>query len=151
MAAVDKDASGWARWLQEQLDERGWQDIEVAKRSGGTIVSSQMTRWLNTERRPDMRSIRKVCAVLGVRPVEGMIAAGYLDPDDIGATIRQVDPDALTDRELIDELARRLDAVSGERPTSIDGQPTSPSGSRPYVVRPVGQEGQDWAARRRQD
>jgi hypothetical protein len=145
VAASNIDRSGWARWLQQQLDARGWQDIEVARRSGGKIASSQMTRWLNTTRRPDMDSIRKVCAVLDVRPVEGMVAAGYLDPEDIGATILRVDAAGLSNRELVDEIGRRLSVTSGEHPTESPTDLDDRRRSRP--LRPRGVEGVDWAAK----
>jgi hypothetical protein len=133
VTATNSDESSWARWLQEQLDLRGWQDVDVSKRSGGSIASSQMTRWLNKGRRPDRESVRKVCAVLDVPRVRGMIAAGYIDPADIGVTVvEETNLANLERRELVargravlEELARRIPdgAQDGATVTRLPAHP----------------------------
>lgn len=149
MAAINGNGtSGWARWLHAQLDKKRLTPAALIRASGGALSSPRLTNWLSGKETPRLSSIRIVCATLNVPAVEGMIAAGHLRPEDVGATVvHPPEPRPITKREVLDWIARNApdedtpdDTASGERPTA-----------RPYVVRPRGQEGQDWAARRRQD
>lgn len=149
---------GWAGWLQRALDQRDWKPSELTKRSGGAISSSQLTRWLAGDYLPKLDAIRAVCAVLGVPPVEGMIAAGHLVPEDVGATITgswQIHE--VSNPELLGELARRLDqldyiAMSND-PQVVQAESdheTPNGGKRPAPIRLRDEdEGVRTAARRR--
>ena len=143
--------TGWARWLRDQLRERDWQPIEVTRRSDGKVASSQMTRWLDSSRTPDIESIRKVCAILGVPAVAGMIAAGRLRPEDVGATIVQrTNLRGLSKTELLayyralgEELAARIpDDAEVELPTGA----TPFRRVNPLRIDPDDVDGQTWAA-----
>lgn len=101
----------WARWLRRELHDRGWQPIELSRRSNGRIATSQPTRWLRKGRVPDPASISVVCDILGVPAIYGMVAAGHLPADAIGATlVQQPDLTTASTRRLLEELARRLPA-----------------------------------------
>ena len=139
VAATNPDRSDWARWLQAQLDERGWIQAELVRRSAGAISRARVSRWLGGAN-PDLDAIRATCAALGVPAVEGMIAAGHLLPDDVGATvIQRPDPAGLTKRELLAELDRRL-------PDDAEVADAGVTPLRP-VLRPD-TIGEQWAARR---
>lgn len=105
--------TAWARWLRTRLDERGWTQTALTQATGEIFDSSRVSRWLREGQTPDMRSVRAVCSAFGVPAVEGMIAAGYLLPEDVGAKITQrLDPGELSNRELLAEVERRLEAVT---------------------------------------
>ncbi|MHA6626925.1 helix-turn-helix domain-containing protein [Pseudonocardia sichuanensis] len=110
-------ASGWTDWLHDALEERHWDQAELSKRSG--VDDALISKWLSGKVRPGLASIRSVCAALGVRPVEGMIAAGHLEPSDVGATV--INQQRTTPRVselhhdvLLADLARRLDEATAE-------------------------------------
>lgn len=103
--------SRWPEWLRAQLEERGWNQTDLKNRSG--VNDSQISRWLAGKNHPGLAKIRAVCQALGVPPVEGMIAAGHLLPEDVVGTAvvirpRTTGPGDLSDSELLAELARRL-------------------------------------------
>lgn len=101
----------WATWLRDQLAERDWTQAELVRRSESRVSSPQLSRWLRSEQVPSWGSVRDVCGALGVPAVQGMIAAGLLTPSDVGVTVvnRPRDLRELPHRELLDEIARRLD------------------------------------------
>jgi hypothetical protein len=117
-----------------------------------------MTRWLDSSRIPDLESIRKVCAVLGVPAVAGMIAAGRLKPDDVGATVvLHDDLTELTNAELLARGQAILEALAARIPDDDSVSVDDPAEATPFlrrvapVVTPSGPEGRDWAALDRQN
>jgi hypothetical protein len=140
------DEKPWAVWLRNQLRERDLQAKDITERSGGQVGSYALSRWLDSKRDPDVESIRKVCAALGVPIAEGLLGAQVLAVDEIGATVVQrLNPADLTKGELIAELTRRIpdDAASGEHltpPTSINSRRDQP------LLIPEGEEGKGWVA-----
>jgi transcriptional regulator with XRE-family HTH domain len=104
---------GFAAWLQRQLDVRRWPRSELVRRSG--IGKDRLSKWLRAEEVPRLDAIRAVCAALGVPAVEGMVAAGHLRPDDVGAVVVQPPgPWRPSKRELLLEIARRIPDVDLE-------------------------------------
>lgn len=136
--------SGWGNWLRERLAERGWAAADLIRRSGGEIDSSQTTRWLKDGSTPKIESVRAVCAALELPTVQGLLAAGLLEPEDVGVTVveRPQQLDKIHHRALLGELARRLDEVLGEAEPSGE-QPESPARIYGFVA------GEQAAARRR--
>lgn len=112
-----------------------------------------MSKWLRGEELPRIDAIRTVCAALGIPAVEGMVAAGHLEPDDVGAVIAErIDVTGLTSRELLEELARRLGEVERAADEDVSVEDPTPLRRRVVpVVRPEGVEGRDWAALRHKD
>lgn len=91
-----------------------------------------MTRW-REGRTPKKESVRAVCAAFGVPAVEGLVAAGYLVPEDVGVTINTtvIGLRDVTDRDLVEEVARRFEAYAQE----AEG-PTG-SADKPHPIRVV--------------
>ena len=155
MAATNPSPDvSWARWLQAQLDERGWRRSDLIERSPD-VTKDRLSKWLRSEEVPRIAAIRSVCRTLGIPAVEGLVAAGHLEPADVGAAITQrIGVTGLTDWELLEEIARRLaegrqpdtgtDVVTVEDPTPLRRRVVP-------VVEPEGVEGVDWAARHHQD
>lgn len=106
----------WACFLRDALDERGWHQAELSRRSG--VDDALISKWLSGQVRPGLAKIRSVCVALGVPPVQGMIASGDLQSEDVGATVvirpRTTGPSDLTDKELLAELARRLNTAMAD-------------------------------------
>lgn len=150
----------WARWLRDALAEREWSQADLVRRSNGDFADSEVSRWLSGKVNPKIPNIRKVCALLGVAPVEGIIAAGHLEPDDVGATVisRPRQTHELPELELIEELRRRAlerggqPSDEGDRPDHEDFHVVTPSTGSVTTGRfqapTYGQEGEDYAARR---
>jgi hypothetical protein len=167
-------SAGWSNWLRQQLDERGWKPADLIRRSGGTVTSSQTTRWLKDGQEPNFESVRSVCAALSVPAVQGLLAAEMLSAEDVGATVI-LQPRRLEEMHhdvLLGELARRLDdaasvpsredlpEVSAETDATPPRRESFHPNERPLEVieEPSAQrlhgwpehaEGERWAARRR--
>lgn len=134
------DPSKFDSWLQEQLDARGWIAADLIRASGNVLTSPRLTNWLSGKEVPRLPKIRVVCSALGVTPAEGMIAAGHLRPEDVGATVVQAPrPWRPSKRQVLAALDELIpdDAVE---PVRLDDR-------RPPVLRPRGVRGKDWAAR----
>lgn len=149
-------ANGWGAWLVDQLAVRGWSQAELVRRSGGSLTTPQVSRWIKRGEVPHPESVRAVCAALSdtperiVSPVSGMVAAGYLTNDELAAVQATViegparGAHRLDDRGLLDEIARRLER-NRERPPVVKplrrvAEPKDPA-----------TEGARWAARRHPD
>lgn len=136
----------WSRFLSAALAERDWTGADLIRKSRDRLDAGLVSRWLSGEATPQIPNIRTVCRALGVPAIEGMIAAGRLEPDDVGVTfIRQrTRAGDLSARELGEEVTRRLHVAESITNTDSD-QSSAPS---PFVT-DMGQEGKNWAARRR--
>ena len=66
---------GW--WLKHQLDRRGWNQSEFARRAG--IDRGVVSQWANDRRKPEMKSAQLIADTLGVS-VEVVLARLGLDP-----------------------------------------------------------------------
>lgn len=117
------------------------------------IPKDRLSKWLRGEEVPKIDMIRRVCSILDVPAVDGMVAAGHLRAEDVGATVvRLNDARELTDRALLDELAERLAERAGtEEDTASGKRPTATPRHLVPVVRPEGRRGTDWAARPREE
>jgi len=87
--------------------------VEIAKRSGA--AQSTVSRWL-TGTVPDAESVVQLARAYGMSPVAALVAAGYLEPDEI--TNSGVQPRALalhefSELELSREMLRRIEQGSG--------------------------------------
>jgi hypothetical protein len=142
--------TSWATWLRARLAEHDWEQHDLIRASSPKLDAGLVSRWLSGDAVPHLPNIRVVCRALGVPAVEGMIAAGRLEPNDVGVTLIRQKPRAsdLSARELGEEVTRRLavaESVEGSRPPGEDGYPKSAE----HTQRPLGREGESWAARRR--
>lgn len=70
---------------------------------------SGISRWLNGASRPSPEKAISFARGLNHSPIEALVAAGYLDEEDIGGAVQIVQSlAALSDDAVIDELRARL-------------------------------------------
>lgn len=141
--------SAWARWLTDQLAERGWRQVDLVRHAPDSALSTpQVSRWMRRGETPTVDSVRATCAALRIPAVDGLLAAGVLQPEDLGTEVVERPArgaHALRHGELLEEIARRLERV-----------PDVPGAADTAVVHtlertsPTPTEGSQWAARRRQ-
>lgn len=138
--------TSWATWLRARLAEHDWDQSDLIRASHGRLDAGLVSRWLSGDNVPQLPNIRVVCRALGVPAVEGMIAAGRLEPGDVGITLirQRPRPADLSARELGEEVTRRLSVAE-----SVESPSHSVQKSFPQNVEALGQEGEAWAARRR--
>lgn len=67
--------SGFGRWLQYQLDRRGWTQAEFAR--VGKFRTSTISNWVRGERIPDPASCDLIADVLGLDIDVVLAAAGH--------------------------------------------------------------------------
>jgi transcriptional regulator with XRE-family HTH domain len=73
------------------------------------VSTSIVSRWLSGEIRPSAENVVAFARAFGLRPVEALMAADYLAPGEVeGAFEVMFSPTALSDRDLLAELAQRL-------------------------------------------
>lgn len=65
-------------WLQQELQKRGWNQAELARRSGTT--TAQISRIMTGEQSPGPEVGRKIARALRVPPEEVFRHAGLLPP-----------------------------------------------------------------------
>jgi transcriptional regulator with XRE-family HTH domain len=68
----------FASWLQEELRQRGWNQAELARRSG--ITTAQVSRLLTGEQHPGPTACRKIARALHIPAEEIFRKAGLLPP-----------------------------------------------------------------------
>ncbi len=73
------------------------------------VSESKVSYWKRGERPPTISEAIRASRAYGRPPLEGLVAAGYLQPDDIteGVTIQPTVLHNFTDAQLADELLRR--------------------------------------------
>jgi hypothetical protein len=150
--------TSWSEWLRHQLRKRQWKDADLVRGADGKFGSSEVSRWLAGKVIPKIPSIRMVCEVLGIPAVEGMIAAGHVQPEDLGVTVAPAaEIETLTNAELAGELYRLADEIDRRLvptepqvspPVAADGDGHAAPPVRRFPRRAQGQEGEEWAARR---
>lgn len=80
---------------------------EIARKLG--VSDSKVSYWKRGERNPTIAEAILVSRTWGRPPLEGLIAAGYLEADEIGphVTVQPIALRGFTDAQLADELLRR--------------------------------------------
>ncbi len=68
----------FADWLQQELQNRGWNQAELARRSG--ITTAQVSRVMTGEQHPGPEVGRKIARALRIPPEEVFRRAGLLPP-----------------------------------------------------------------------
>lgn len=81
-------ADTFGRWLQRQLETRGWRQSELARRTG--INTGAVSRWISGKARIRPESCLLVAEALGVSPEEVLAAAGYVPENESIRTRRRV-------------------------------------------------------------
>lgn len=95
----------WTHYVQRITS--GVSRKDVARAAG--IHESGLHRWLNDKNKPRVEKIVGFARGLGQSPVEALIAAGHLNPEEVAGVIEVYQSRSeLSDDELIAELAERL-------------------------------------------
>lgn len=93
----------FSEWLREQLKIRGWDQAELARRSG--ITPGQISRIITAMRQPGPDAVNGIATALRVPAEEVMRRAGLL-PMPASAT--------MDDRRVVQELDRKIKRLSAE-------------------------------------
>lgn len=86
-------------WLRTELKHRGWTLTEFGRRIGVSVAA--VSRWAKGQRRPDVESIPRIAAELGVSPETVFNMAGYRVPE----------------RTPVEGLRRQIGELRAERET----------------------------------
>lgn len=97
--------TGWWDYVLQVAPGEG--QAEIARRVG--VDRSAITRWRNGAG-ADARFAIKFARAYGRPPVEALVAAGLLEPEEADVTTVRAHAGDLSNRELIAELDRRLEA-----------------------------------------
>lgn len=89
----------FAQWLQDELNNRGWKPIELAKTAG--VDSGLISRILNRERKPGPETARGIARALKLPPEIVFRQAGLLPPEPVATP-------------LLEELSHRAALLSEE-------------------------------------
>lgn len=137
-------AEAWWRWLTDQLGTTV--QVDIARLT--QVEQSATSRWKSGHNRPRPEVVIAVCRTIGRPPVEGLIAAGYLQAGESAQVVQLMpDLDAIPDAELIGQLARRLEERREESQQSQRGPAGGGAGGgRPPIT--TGHPDQDALLRR---
>lgn len=94
--------SRWSQYVAVKL--RGPQS-ELAAR--GKVQPSTLSRWLSGEVPPSASQAINFARNLGDSPIQALVMADYLTPDEAGMNVRGVVLDEISEIVLLDELKRR--------------------------------------------
>jgi len=97
--------NNWASYLRTITG--GASGAAIARKLG--VSDSKVSYWKRGERPPTISETITVARAYGRPPLEGLVAAGYLDPDDLEGevSVQPVTLGSFTDAQLADELLRR--------------------------------------------
>lgn len=130
-------AQQWGTWLSDKLRRKKWSGADLRRAFeavGGKVGPSQVSRWINGEQRPSVKSAGIIADALGLDRREVWTAAGRMDEvradegpvvvvdDPAEAFVRQIKarrfPPAVEERliaeiraEIEQRLARQKDAL----------------------------------------
>ena len=91
-------------WLQSELNNRGWDQAELVRRSG--ISSAQISRLVTGGRDPGKDAIAGIARALRLPPEDVLRHAGILPPKNVNLTPG--------DRRALVELMDKISALSPE-------------------------------------
>ena len=83
----------------------------IAEAAG--VSEPQVSRWKSGQNQPTTVALARFARFYGRPPVEAIIAAGYLTPEDVAGAVEIIRPlSELGDEELLDEIRRRMSGDS---------------------------------------
>ena len=118
------DGENWAEWVRRVIGARA--QAAVATQTG--VAQTNIGRWLRGETdAPKAESVVAFARALGEEPLEALIAAGYLTPEEAGAQVCvKSGLGSFSTQHLLDELAGRVirdgGGLDAERPTQQGDQ-----------------------------
>jgi transcriptional regulator with XRE-family HTH domain len=94
----------WSEYVRRI--SRGVDRKDIAAAAG--IDASAISRWIAGANRPDAVKVVSFARAFQKPPLEALVAAGYLEPEEVNAKVALVDVRSMPTEELMAELARRL-------------------------------------------
>lgn len=94
----------FSTWLQDQLNERGWDQADLVRRSG--VSQSQVSRIMTGMRKPGPEVSRAIARALHITSDEVFRVAGILPPKNVNLTT--------DDQRALDELIDKIIMLSPE-------------------------------------
>ncbi|MFI9811378.1 helix-turn-helix transcriptional regulator [Saccharothrix variisporea] len=114
MSTHDKATSSQWAYLDGELRKRGLTTEDLARRAG--VARSDITAWRNGQP-PSVPTARAIATFLGMSTLDILVEAGIIAEQEASRRpVEGLDPTALTDDELLLELAKWL--RSRRRPSS---------------------------------
>ncbi|QYC54604.1 transcriptional regulator [Gordonia phage Agueybana] len=102
------EPSWWSYFKRVAGTETGRVIAEAAQ-----VSEPQVSRWKTGKNRPDAEALITFARHFGRPPVEAIVAAGYLNADEVGAVVDVTRPIGdLGNNELLKEVQRRMESVS---------------------------------------
>lgn len=83
MAPKWENAPKFRAWLLDELDDREWRPVDLARKmqpDNPASMASSISKWLRGIRQPDPSSIDRMCEVLGCDTDYVLILAGHRAP-----------------------------------------------------------------------
>jgi transcriptional regulator with XRE-family HTH domain len=124
--------STWWRYVQTVTGGAAQKDVAAAT----GIDQSSISRWQRGSNTPRAEAVVALARSFGRSPVEALVAAGYLEGDELGVvelTTLTGDLTAVSIDSLLSEIRRRLVAVN---PQDAQSWPAGWSADNPGVGRP---------------
>lgn len=115
----------WGTYLSRI--SQGAPQVAIARAAG--VDPATISRWKKgVGGQPSATSVIQVCRQYGRSPVEGLIVAGHLAADDVERVVELgTDLGAVGDRDLLREIARRMQGVRDEDAGATKSSTTSGS------------------------
>lgn len=125
-------------WEFVQRAARGESHAEIGRKVG--VAKQTIGRWQHLEPRPE--NVVQFARVYGVDVIEAFIAAGIFTADEARRTIDQPDPRALSNEDLIREIAARMGVDEQEVLVAADGRTARGGRGTDSAARSDGRGGQ---------
>lgn len=94
-APVDPRSTKWSVFIREHLERKRWTQRQLAE--AVAVTGSAVSRWISSDMKPEIASIRAVAIAFDVQVVDAMIAAEAVTEDELRAARVAPDPELLTD------------------------------------------------------
>lgn len=101
----------WGGYVQ--TNSNGEQNNTIARKL--QVDPATIGRWIRGQSQPKPLQVIAFARAYGLSPIPGLIAAGYLTPEDVsGEVVIESTPtlDSIATHTLVDELERRLEVMS---------------------------------------
>jgi transcriptional regulator with XRE-family HTH domain len=110
MHSRPKEVEPWIEYVQRHA--RGAKQEQIAAKIG--VTSSTVGRWKDKEVQPRAEHVVEFARQFGRAPVEALIHAGYVKPEEVGAAVElAASMREVSDDDLVKELADRLAELRG--------------------------------------
>ncbi|MBB5956417.1 transcriptional regulator with XRE-family HTH domain [Saccharothrix tamanrassetensis] len=105
MTDDENTSSTWWDFLMDNLRSRGLSTGDLARGAG--VDRSRLSDWKRGGK-ASVESARAIAVLFDASPLEVMVAAGLITPNEAALRQARPDPARLTDDELVAELRKRL-------------------------------------------